>query len=380
MRISHIELYSWKNFRKASVYVPERVFLVGPNASGKSNFLDALRFLRDLAARTGGGLQRACAERGGVSKMRCLAARQDPEIGITIELTNGDNVVWRYEIKFKKEKGGNRLPRLTREAVYKSGQLVLERPDADDERDPLRLTETALEQINRNALFRELAQAVEKIAYLHLVPQIIRAGGTHTNGDTNEAYGQNFLERLAKTNDKTRGARLRRIQEALTIAVPQLKELRLERDERGAPHLVGAYAHWRPKAAKQTEEQFSDGTLRLLGLLWSLQEGDGPLLLEEPELSLHSSIIRRLPELIHRIQRARKRQVFISTHSMDLLSDPGIGAEEILMLIPSAEGTQVKSAVSVAEIRALMQNGMTAAEAVVPHTEPPLITQLELFE
>ncbi len=379
MRISHIELYSWKNFRKANVDVPERVFLVGPNASGKSNFLDALRFLRDLAARTG-GLQRACAERGGVSKIRCLAARQDPDIGLTVELTNGGKTVWRYEIKFNQEIRGNRLPRLRREAVFKDGKLVLERPDADDKRDPLRLTQTALEQINLNVEFRELAQAFERISYFHLVPQIIRAGGSPGNGEAAEVYGQNFLERLAKTNDKTRGARLRRIREVLAIAVPQLKDLELTRDERGAPHLVGAYKHWRPRAAKQTEEQFSDGTLRLLGLLWSLQEGDGPLLLEEPELSLHSSIIRRLPELIHRLQRKRKRQVFISTHSMDLLSGSGIGAEEILMLNPGAEGTQVKLAANVAEIRALMENGMSAAEAVIPHTEPPLITQLELFE
>lgn len=379
MQISHIELYSWKNFRKVSVDVPGRVFLVGPNASGKSNFLDALRFLRDLAARTG-GLQRACSERGGVSKIRCLAARQDPDVGLTVDLRNGGKTLWHYEIKFNQEIRGNRFPRLTKEVVEKDGRKVLERPDADDLLDPLRLTQTALEQINLNVKFRELAQAFERIQYLHLVPQIIRAGGSPGNGEASEVYGQNFLERLAKTNDKTRGARLRRMREALEIAVPQLNELELTRDERGVPHLISAYKHWRPKAAKQTEEQFSDGTLRLLGLLWSLQEGDGPLLLEEPELSLHSSIIRRLPELIHRLQRKRKRQVFISTHSTELLYGAGIGAEEILMLIPSAEGTQVKSAAAEAEIRSLMENGMSAAEAVIPHTEPQLIRQLELFE
>src|SRR3990170_5893208 len=138
MRVSHIELYSWKNFRRVSADLSERVFLVGPNASGKSNFLDAFRFLHDLAA-PGGGLQRACAERGGVSKIRCLAARQDPDIGLTVELTNGGKTVWRYEIKFNQEIRGNGLPRLTREAVFKDGKLVLERPDADDKRDPLRL-------------------------------------------------------------------------------------------------------------------------------------------------------------------------------------------------------------------------------------------------
>ena len=379
MRISHIELYSWKNFRKVSVDLSDRVFLVGPNASGKSNFLDALRFLRDLAV-PGGGLQRACAERGGVSKIRCLAARQDPEVGLTTELTETDKTLWRYEVKFNQQTRGNRLPTLTREAVYKEGILLLERPNEDDRKDPPRLTQTALEQINLNIAFRDVAQFLEKVFYLHLVPQIIRSGGEWggSNGLAN-AYGRNFLERMAKTNEKTRGARLRRIRDALVIAVPQLQDLSLERDERGVPHLIGAYEHWRPRAAKQTEEQFSDGTLRLLGVLWALQEGEGPLLLEEPELSLHTGVVRRLPSLIYRLQRARKRQVLISTHSTEMLSDHGIDAREILMLTPSVEGTHVKPAASVPEIQALMEAGMSAAEAVIPHTEPEKVEQLELF-
>ncbi|HLA43889.1 MAG TPA: AAA family ATPase, partial [Aggregatilineales bacterium] len=65
MRFSRIELTNWKNFQHIEVDLPDRVFLIGPNASGKSNFLDAFRFLRDLA-RPGGGLQNACEVRGGV--------------------------------------------------------------------------------------------------------------------------------------------------------------------------------------------------------------------------------------------------------------------------------------------------------------------------
>jgi predicted ATPase len=380
MHISHIELYSWKNFRKISAELTERVFLVGPNASGKSNFLDALRFLRDLAA-PGGGLQRAVDERGGVSKIRCLAARQDPDVGITVVLSNGGGDVWKYEIKFNQQIRGYRLPIIRHEAVYKNGEVILQRPDADDERDPVRLTQTALEQINLNAPFREIAQYFEKISYLHLVPQIIRGGRDWSSLSRQaEAYGYNFLERVAKTQEKTRSARLRRILQALKVAVPQLKDLRLDQDEFGAPHLVGLYEHWRQLPAKQSEESFSDGTLRLLGLLWALQDGDGSLLLEEPELSLHSGVVRRLPGLIHRIQRERKRQIFISTHSFELLSDPGISGSEILMLMPEKEGTQVRSVSSQPEIQALLDAGLSPADAVIPHTEPRDLQQLELFK
>jgi predicted ATPase len=380
MRVSHIELHSWKNFRKVRADLPDRVFIVGPNASGKSNFLDAFRFLHDLAS-PGGGLQRACAERGGVSKIRSLAARQDPDVGLTVDLAEGDKALWRYEIKFNQQPRGSRLPTLRREAVYKDERIVFERPNKDDENDPLRLTQTALEQINLNVTFREVPQFFEKIYYLHLVPQVIRSGGTLVgNGALAEAYGRNFLERVAKTPEKTRDARLRRIREALLIAVPQLEDLNLERDERGLPHLVGSYEHWRPQGAKQTEDQFSDGTLRLLGLLWALQEGEGPLLLEEPELSLHSGIVRRLPGLIYRMQKSRKRQVLMSTHSYELLSDVGIGGQEILMLLPRGEGTEIRVAADETEIRALLEAGMSAAEAILPHTEPRKAVQLDLFE
>ncbi len=378
MRVSRIELANWKNFRTVAVDLPERVFLVGPNASGKSNFLDAFRFLRDLVI--AGGFKKACDDlRGGVSRIRCLAARKYPEIRIAVELTEGSRKHWRYEIALTQD--NNRNPRLTREIVHRGGKLILSRPDEKDSGDPLRLSQTALEQISESKPFREIAQFFESIAYLHLVPQIIRSPlNSIENGGTLDAYGRHFLERVATTPEKTRNARLRRIRDALTTAVPQLETLKLEKDARGVPHLIGTYSHWRPNAGKQNEQQFSDGTLRLLGLLWSLQEGDGPLLLEEPELLLHTAVVRRLTGLIHRMQRVRKRQVLISTHSVELLSDAGIGGEEVIMLIPDVEGAKALPATGVEEIRALLDTGMTVAEAVLPHTEPGIIAKLDSFE
>ncbi|MCK5108938.1 MAG: AAA family ATPase [Methanosarcinales archaeon] len=48
MIVSHITLKNWRNFQSVDVDMGNRVFLVGPNASGKSNFLDVFRFLRDI--------------------------------------------------------------------------------------------------------------------------------------------------------------------------------------------------------------------------------------------------------------------------------------------------------------------------------------------
>ena len=85
MIISKIELFNWKNFHRCEVGVQERCFVVGANAAGKSNFIDALRFLRDVA-KQGGGLQTAVRVRGGITKIRCLAAREQSNVKLAIIL------------------------------------------------------------------------------------------------------------------------------------------------------------------------------------------------------------------------------------------------------------------------------------------------------
>jgi predicted ATPase len=193
-----------------------------------------------------------------------------------------------------------------------------------------------------------------------------------------DPYGRNFLETVVKTPEKTRKARLKRIEAALREAVPQLKNLTDTRDEAGVPHLEAVYEHWRPNAGRQREDQFSDGTLRLIGLFWSLLEGDAPLLLEEPELSLHPGIVNKLPALFYRTQRRRKRQIFVTTHSWEMLSEKGIGGEELLMLTPKTEGTEAQLAADITEVRALLDAGLSVADAAIPRTVPTGLDQLEL--
>ena len=58
MIVTHLKVKNWRNFRDIDVALRERQFVVGPNASGKSNFLDLFRFLRDIAKPEGGGFKR----------------------------------------------------------------------------------------------------------------------------------------------------------------------------------------------------------------------------------------------------------------------------------------------------------------------------------
>ena len=221
-----------------------------------------------------------------------------------------------------------------------------------------------------NLPFRDLNALFASIRYLHIVPQLVREPDRSV-GRSNDPFGGDFLEQVARTRARTR--------DALSVAVPQLEEIELARDARGVPHLRARYQQWRPYGAWQNEGQLSDGTLRMMGLLWAVMDGGGPLLLEEPELSLHSEIVRLLPQMLARVQRRKRRQIFLSTHSPDLLRDTGIGLDETLLFAPKKEGTEAMPATSIAEIKLLLDAGLSVAEIVVPRTRPADITQLALF-
>lgn len=385
MFLTHLKIKNWRNFKSAEVDLGKRTFLVGPNASGKSNFLDIFRFMRDVVKQPGGGLQKAVSDRGELSKIRCLFARQDPDVELEFHFSESiqDKTKWKYIIGIKYEGKGRQRTLISKEEVWELDKKILERPDKEDQEDDWRLTQTHLEQINSNQKFREIYDYFNQVRYFHIIPQLLRHPESFFNTSVSkeeDVFGFHFLEDIWETTKRTRDARLRKIEKALQTAVPQLKDLSITKDDRGVPHLEALCEHWRPKAGKQQEDQFSDGTLRLIGFLWSILESNTLLLLEEPELSLNAFIIKKIPSIISQASKKKKQQLIISTHSPDLLSDKGIGGEEILLFEPEKEETKIIRAVDDKDIRALLENGFAPSEAVLPHTNPEQYVEGTLFD
>ncbi len=384
MQVTRVRLKNWRNFRSFDIPVRDVTYILGPNASGKSNFLDVFRFLRDIGKPAGGGLQAAVIARGGISKLRCLHARRDPEVCIDVELSDSpDDEVpnWRYVLGFKPEGKGAQRILVSKEEVWHEGNRLFSRPDGNDGKDSVLLTQTRLEQIAANAEFRELAEFFGSITYLHLVPQLLKFANQLAGRPLeNDPFGQSFLERIAKTTERVRNTRLKKISAALTLAVPQFKELRFVKDDSGHPHLEALYSHHRPNAGWQSEEHFSDGTLRLLGLLWAFLDGSSMLLLEEPEISLNDAVVKEIPLIIQRLQKNRKlkRQVVVSTHSEALLSNPGIDGRGVILLEATADGS-IGRTLQEGEASAL-EAGLSVAEVVLPKTRPSSVNQLGFWE
>ena len=377
MRFTRLKLGNWRNFKRAEVSLADRAFFIGPNASGKSNLIDAFRFLAHVASDIG-GLAAAVRQRDGVSSIRCLQATRNSDISVEVDVGDDDNpAVWTYSLVFNARKGEQ--PLVKAESVAHNGRELFARPNESDLADEALLSQTHLQQIQQNQSFRPLAEFLRSARYLHLVPQIVR--NRSLSSIEGDPYGSDFLLRIKQTPKRTRDTMLRRLNDGLKLAVPQFDGLAYEDDDDGRPHLVAKYHHWRPHPVGQSEAHFSDGTLRLLGLLWAAAEREtGPLLLEEPELSLHDAIIEQLVPMLTKMQRRSKRQLLVTTHSEVLLNAPGLGLHEVHRLVPTKDGTVVETAANDEQVRQLVDAGLEVGSAVMPKVRPQNIEQLSLFD
>lgn len=372
VRFTRVLVKNWRSFVRAHAELRRRVFIAGPASAGKSNFLDVFLFLRELAA-PGFGLQAAVQRRGGVRRLRCLAARQDSQIGVLIHAGSDLNPAeWEYGIEFGPDRQGR--PVIRRERLRREGELLCERPDAADMTDPERLYCALLEPGMAARPFREFAAFLSATRLVNPLPAIIRSAPFESR--EHAELGAGLLEAIAATPEKSRTARLRAILYELRAAVPLLSSLESHRDGRGRAHLRALFEHWRAHGAWQSEAQLSDGVLRLTAVLWEILSGAGALLIKEPEASLHEPLVRQIPQMLARTARRNGRQILAATHSAALLEGPGVSAAEVLLVCPGREGSILRPALSLGEAAELLRHG--ALDAAAP--AQPDERQMALFE
>lgn len=376
VRVTHVLLENWRNFRRVDVELGVRAFVVGPNASGKTNFLDSLRFLGDIAGPEGSLARAVNTLRGGVAHLRSLHARQASRILIRVDVQI-DSDTWVYELSVN---GSKTQPvHVEKERVAKNGKDIFTRPNANDKADPRLLQQTHLEQLSQNSSFRELVDALAGISSVHIVPQVAKSNTGSDRLILRDAPGSDFIAQIAELPVKKQKGALNKISKLLRVAVPRFSKLEIARERKsGIPHLMAKFEHWRAKGSWQSEQDLSDGTLRLIGFIWAILNGDGPLLLEEPELSLHRAVVRQIPRILARAAEVHGRQVITSTHADEVLDDTGIDPSEVIILKPTTEDTLVTSGSQNAALTNAARARVPLGGVVGSMTRPQGIEQLAI--
>ncbi|GEM_PF-1902013 len=380
MRSTRLSLKNWRNFLDVDVALQERVFLVGPNACGKSNLLRAFRFLRDIAEPRG-GMQHAVANLGGISRLRSLHARRytDLMIEVTMDLASGP---WRYRLVLNQN--NLRQPVVNEEKVWKGDEMILDRPDQADRADSGRLGPTepdAPRTGQRKSRFP-------------------RGGGVFHRGPI-PASGP--PDHPGSGPLPTLWGRYRPVWWGLPGDPGPCPEgskagfrFTVQTDQRGPPR-GRATAEGPAARTRRDGEAASARALRALTAGRRVARR-GPILGRDPPPTWPALVRARRDRaspfggagVVHARGpgpspaghdvggHAEKPAAVVSTHSQVLLSDRGIAPEEVLLLRPTGEDTTVSRARDIMEVTALLERGLTMGEAVLPQVAPSHPEQLAL--
>lgn len=361
--ITELRLENWKSYEKASLHIDPLSVLVGTNASGKSNALDALLFLNRVSsgamltsALQGDGVQAPL--RGGVE----WAARRPGSVfalGIVCRADELTDYEYRLEGRITESRCDLHSEQLTRikyrpgkDAKRKSqvGNIKLLRTDTCLENSPtiivrlynekqgsprqLSRANTILFQLVGQKLRQEIQDGISEaisalrdIFILDPIPSHMRIYSPLA--DKLESDARNIAGVLAALPKEKQ----QEIESVLTRYARQLPERDIRRvyaetvGKFNSDAMLYCEEHWLDDGETPTVDArgMSDGTLRFLAILTALltRPKASLLVIEEVDNGLHPSRARLLLDMLKAVGTQRGVDVLVTTHNPALLDAMG---------------------------------------------------------
>jgi predicted ATPase len=370
--INQVTIRNYKSIAACKVALGPLMFLVGMNGTGKSNFLDAMRFIADGLRNS---LDHALQQRGTIKEVRRRSGGHPNHFAIRINFTLPSNQVGHYSFRIGAKPFGAYEVQIEECVIHpadaiggethhfriESGKLVSSSLKPMPAVLPDRLFLVAASGIPE---FRPVYDALSRIEIYNLNPREIAAMQKPDRGDILRRDGSNAASVFHQLTPAVRElvrANLARIvpgidgAEAQTLG--QLETIEFRQMVKGQPH------SWRFLASSM-----SDGTLRAFGcLLATFQaasagpDSRAPLLigLEEPEMALHPAASGVLLSALR--QGAEHCQILVTSHSPELLDNQDISPDAILA-VDSEDGMTRIGPIDAASSEILRDRLCTAGE------------------
>jgi len=319
--LRRLRVQGYKTLRDVDVQLGPLNVLIGPNASGKSNLLDAFALLHEYGKNR---LEDAVYARGGLNSILWAGGELDAvKIGLAFAAALSEDADWEFRLQLRKSGivfvPGIQFDRSDKFAPFEDNSPSLARglPEAEQR-------DEAKQELH--ILFRNIA------AYTHFdttpdslirQPSLVRPQTRLVNGGYNLANVMNYLSSMHEYRDAYED-----ILDVLGTAYPDFDELSFP-PEGGDGRIV---MRWKEKSLKHDFAAYylSDGILRFLCLLAILKTPDPPPLvcIDEPELGLHPSLMPIIAALLR--DASSRTQLIIATHSPQLVD--ALDVEHIVIM------------------------------------------------
>nr|MDO8099982.1 AAA family ATPase [Candidatus Njordarchaeota archaeon] len=327
--ISNVEMKNFKSLKDVDVSLRKFNVIIGPNASGKSNFLDSLIFLSQTTNRS---IDEALNQRGGY--YRVVFGGQEAEIQFSVEFTL-EKQAHNYRLAFTRQN-------ITSEALLPS----VMQPGVDSSHIEVPMEDGRYIGLERkwpaSALFlhghrlplRRFREYLSSWRLYSFSTSAMRPP-VQARRDFDLSFNGANLAQVLLSMRTERLKLFSQVENILKQGIPEIEELLAPLDEAGQTHLgvrVKGFEDY-----QFDHYQLSDGTLRLLAYIVAVTSVEPKLVcFEEPENFVHP----RLLELLVEILKKSDKQVILSTHSPYLLDY--VEPEDVIIFEKKEKATMVK--------------------------------------
>lgn len=341
--LKRVKIRDYKSIATADVELGPLTVLVGRNGSGKSNFLDALRFIADGLQTS---LDHAVKSRGGFATIRRFGAGPPGSFAIALEvpLPGGQTAFYELEIA-ERHNGGVFIPHesLKIESVDRmllasyeiaSGRTV----KASIEHMPFGVSDRLyLVLASGFPQFRTVYNFLASMGFYNLNPEAMKKLQSPDAGEILHRDGDNIASVVSRLN-RDQPKSVERILSYLTLITPGIESVR--RAPLGSRQTVSITQDRQAFLA----ESMSDGTLRALGILFAVipiadQNSASLVGVEEPETALHPAAARALMDALR--EASSHTQILVTSHSPDLLDQMNLENDHLLAVVSQEGVTQV---------------------------------------
>ncbi len=372
--LKRVRLRNYKSIGHCDVELGPLTLLVGRNGSGKSNFLDAMRFVTDSLESS---LDHALKFRGGIEEVRRRSTGHPTNFAIQLEMNLPDwsTAEYGFEIAARKQRGffvKNEMLRIYTAARTLSAKYRIRRSTDDDNtvesnHEPMPpAVSDRLYIVTAAGLpdFRGVYQALRSMGFYSLNAQSMKELQSPDAGELLHRDGGNIasvVARLAADSNPILN-RIKSYLEHIILDITDVKRIALGLREtlEFRQKVIGSEHPWRFYAGSM-----SDGTMRALGILvavMQLAERQTPVRLvgiEEPETALHPAAAGALMDALR--EATVHTQVVVTTHSPDLLDHFDPEHDKLLTVQSNKGNTQIGQA-DAASIKAIQDHLYTPGE------------------
>lgn len=402
MAINRIRLSNFKSFKQLDVELGRFNVFIGANASGKSNFIQIFKFIRDL---TNHGLNNAISMQGGFEYLRNINIGQSEDFSLEVTTddllmsslheTNPNEIIkmHRYKtiykiiIKFKNEVSGCEMIDETITQKCKFVKLVKNESDESkfEEKEIPGTGEIFISRSNGKTSFKSTQPDEVKIKKEDILPPFVEDDkenslllqysfiispffsdfsiydidpklpkkATPITGKADlEEDGSNLaivLKNILENEDNSR-----KLSNLVRDVLPFVEEMNVEKlaDKSLLFKLREIYS----KSQYLPASFLSDGTIYVTALIIALYFDTKPLIIiEEPERNIHPYLISRLVNMMKEV--SEEKQIIVTTHNPEVIKYAGV--ENIYLISRNNEGFSIISKpIDKEEVKIFLENEM----------------------